>query len=52
MTALDGKGAFRRFQSALNRHEAYRVHWRVLSYERRTGRARAWLAAQGYDAIP
>jgi len=24
--ALEGKGAFRRFQDALNRHEAYRVH--------------------------
>jgi hypothetical protein len=26
--ALEGKGAFRRFQEALNRHETYRVHWR------------------------
>jgi hypothetical protein len=48
--ALDGRGAFRRFQTALDRHEAYRVHWRVLSTERRAGRARAWLAEQGYDA--
>jgi hypothetical protein len=50
--ALEGKGAFRRFQDALNRHEAYRVHWRVFSTERRSGRARAWLADQGYDAVP
>jgi hypothetical protein len=50
--SLEGKGAFRRFQDALNRHEVYRVHWRVFSAERRTGRARAWLAEQGYDAVP
>ena len=50
--ALEGKGAFRRFQDALNRHEAYRVQWRVYSTERRSGRARAWLADQGYDAVP
>jgi hypothetical protein len=50
--ALDGRGAFRRFQAALDRHEAYRVHWRVLSTERRAGRARAWLAEQGYDTSP
>ena len=50
--SLEGKGAFRRFQDALNRHDVYRVHWRVFSAERRTGRARAWLAEQGYDAVP
>ena len=50
--ALVGKGAFRRFQDALNWHETYRVHWRVFSIERRSGRARAWLADQGYDAVP
>jgi hypothetical protein len=50
--ALEGKGAFRRFQDALNRHESYRVYWRVFSTERRCGRARAWLADQGYDAVP
>ena len=50
--ALEGKGAFRRFQAALDRHETYRVHWRVFSTERRTGRARSWLADQGDDAVP
>jgi hypothetical protein len=50
--SLEGKGAFRRFQAALDRHETHRVHWRVFSTERRSGRARAWLADQGYDAIP
>lgn len=50
--ALDGRGAFRRFQTALDRHEQCRVRWRVLSAERRLGRARAWLADEGYDALP
>ena len=50
--ALEGRGAFRRFQAALDRHDTYRVHWRVFSTERRAGRARAWLADQGYDALP
>ena len=50
--AVDGKGAFRRFQAALDRHEANRVDWRVWSSERRMGRARAWLADEGYDPIP
>ncbi len=49
--ALEGNGALRRFQDALNRRETYRVHWRVFSTERRSGRARAWLADQGYDAV-
>lgn len=50
--ALEGRGAFRRFQNSLDQHDTYQVHWRVFSTERRTGRARAWLADQGYDAVP
>jgi Uncharacterised protein family (UPF0158) len=46
--ALEGKGAFRRFQAALARHETYRIHWRVFPTERRSGTARAWLVDQGY----
>jgi hypothetical protein len=49
--SLEGKGAFRRFQDALNRHDTYRVHWRVFSTERRAGRAREWLADQGFDTL-
>ena len=52
VAALDGKGAFRLFQGALDRHDTYRVYWRVFSTERLAGRARAWLADQGYDALP
>jgi hypothetical protein len=50
--ALEGKGALRRFQAALNRHDTYQVHWPVFSTERRSDRARAWLADQGYGAVP
>ena len=51
-TAIHGTGAFRRFQQALDRHEEYRAAWRVHTSERRTARARAWLAESGYDAVP
>jgi Uncharacterised protein family (UPF0158) len=50
--AIDGRGAFRRFQKALDKYSDLRVHWRVHSSEVRTGRARAWLADAGYDATP
>jgi hypothetical protein len=50
--AIDGRGAFKRFQAALDRHPRLRARWRVDSSERRTGRARAWLAQEGYDATP
>ena len=50
--AIEGRGAFRRFQQALDRHDQYRAAWRVHTSERRTGRARAWLADAGYDALP
>ena len=49
--AVDGKGTFRRFHAALDRREAHRVDWRVWSSERRMGRAREWLADEGYDPI-
>jgi hypothetical protein len=50
--AVDGKGAFRRFQAAPDRHESHWVDWRVWSSERRMGRAREWMADEGYDPIP
>lgn len=50
--AVDGKGASRRFQAALDRHESHWVDWRVWSSERRMGRAREWMADEGYDPIP
>lgn len=51
--AIEGKGAFARFQKTLNRHSQWRAAWRVLSSERQAGRTRAWLAADtNYDAVP
>ena len=51
--AIEGKGAFARFQKTLDRHSQWRAAWRVFSSERRAGRTRAWLAADtSYDAVP
>jgi hypothetical protein len=50
--AINGRGAFSRFQKALDRHDSHRAAWRVHSSESRTGRARRWLADVGYDATP
>jgi Uncharacterised protein family (UPF0158) len=46
-TALDGKGAFRRFRNALDRHPEHLTAWHRFSDDSRMGRARAWLADQG-----
>ena len=47
-TAITGKGAFRRFKDVLScwPHELQRYY--LLSNERQRGRARAWLAAEGF----
>ena len=46
--ALDGRGAFRRFRDVLARVPEDQSRWSVVSDERRRGRARRWLARQGY----
>jgi hypothetical protein len=51
--AVDGPGAFRRFKNVLSDWPEDRDDWLEYSDERRRGRARAWLAGQGYQpAIP
>ena len=47
-TAITGKGAFRRFKEVLScwPHDLQRYY--LLSNERQRGRARAWLAAEGF----
>ena len=51
--AIEGKGAFARFQTAFDRHSQWRAAWQVFSSERRAGRARAWLTDDtNYDAVP
>jgi hypothetical protein len=46
--ALGGRGAFRRFREVLSAYPEERERWNVFSHERTRGRARAWLAEQGY----
>jgi hypothetical protein len=47
--AVDGRGAFGRFRRVLDDWPQDRDDWIELSEERRYGRARAWLARQGYQ---
>jgi hypothetical protein len=52
LDAIDGRGAFSRFRRILARHEELRARWYAYSAETRAGRARDWLAAEGYAAMP
>jgi len=49
--ALQGRGAFRRFRDELTRWPDLQDRWHVYSAERRRGRARAWLAAEGFTPV-
>ncbi|MDQ1009293.1 hypothetical protein QFZ82_003778 [Streptomyces sp. V4I23] len=46
--AIGGRGAFRRFKGVLARDERAWRRYHQLSDERQRGRARAWLAEEGY----
>jgi hypothetical protein len=48
LTAIGGKGAFRRFRDTVARWPDDEERWCRFSDERRLGRARAWLADAGY----
>jgi hypothetical protein len=50
--AIKGRGAFRRFKDELARSPGELERWHALSEERQRGRARSWLAAAGYRALP
>lgn len=52
LDAIDGKGAFSRFRQVLDRHDDLRARWYAYAAETRIGRAREWLAAEGYAALP
>lgn len=52
LDAIDGKGAFSRFRRVLDRHDDLRTRWYAYAAETRIGRAREWLAAEGYAALP
>lgn len=49
--AVAGRGAFRRFKDVLAADPAAADRWYSLSEDRLRGRARSWLAAQGYSPI-
>ena len=46
--AIGGRGAFRRFKDQLSRWPELLERWYAFSEDRQRGRARAWLAAEGY----
>jgi hypothetical protein len=46
--AIQGKGAFRRFQDALTNYPDESERFYIFSDERHRGRARSWLAEEGY----
>lgn len=50
--AISGRGAFRRFKDALVGHPEAADRWYALSEDRVRGRARAWLATEGYTPRP
>lgn len=47
--ALTGRGVFRRFKDVLAESPTELQLWHAFSDERQRGRARAWLAAEGYS---
>ena len=51
-TAIEGRGAFRRFKDELARWPGELERWYALSEERQRGRARSWLTAAGYRVLP
>lgn len=50
--AIHGRGAFRRFKDALADSDDLLARWYGLSDDRHRGRARAWLADEGYTPTP
>jgi hypothetical protein len=50
--ALTGRGVFRRFKDVLAESPRHLQDWYAFSDERQRGRARSWLASEGYSPIP
>jgi len=50
--AITGRGAFRRFKDVLSRWPDLMERWYGFADDRQRGRARAWLADEGYAAVP
>lgn len=49
--AIEGRGAFRRFRNQLNRWPELETQWYAYSDERQRGRAREWLAGEGFCPV-
>ncbi|MEV7189377.1 UPF0158 family protein [Kitasatospora sp. NPDC093102] len=49
--AIAGRGTFRRFKDVLARREDELRRFRLFAEERHRGRARAWLAGNGYRPV-
>ena len=50
--ALTGRGVFRRFRDVLAESSRHLQEWYAFKDERQRGRARNWLASEGYRPIP
>lgn len=50
--AISGRGSFRRFKDVLSRWPELMERWYGFAEDRQRGRARAWLADEGYAATP
>jgi len=50
-SAIEGRGAFRRFRRVVDAHDEIHTRWSGYAEERRLGRARAWLARAGYRPV-
>jgi hypothetical protein len=50
--AIEGRGAFRRFRSVLERDPSEFTRWHRFEADARLGHARSWLANHGYQARP
>lgn len=49
--AIAGRGAFRRFKARLSERPELITRWHAFSGDRQRGRARRWLAAEGYTPV-
>jgi len=49
--AIRGRGAFRRFKDVLSNYSEEFTRWHGFADERQRGRARAWLADEGYCVV-
>ena len=47
--AISGRGAFRRFKDRLSERPESMTRWHAFSNDRQRGRARSWLAHEGYQ---